>query len=93
VQVPTTPVDEPDQAVDILLRPGTGAFQGVKWQTCDRDDADCPTGNTLRGSLDSSSRGVVAELAGFPDPSRSLLTMASLKIGTVQPSTQGVVAW
>ncbi|GAA0572449.1 hypothetical protein GCM10010172_66250 [Paractinoplanes ferrugineus] len=92
VPVPATPVDEPGEAVDILLRPGTGAFQGIKWETCDRADADCPTGNTLRGSL-GSGRGVVATLADFPDPSRSLITMKSLKIGTVQPSTQGVVAW
>jgi hypothetical protein len=77
----------------MLLRPGTGAFQGVKWEACDRDDSDCPTGNTLRGSLDSSSRGVVAEQENFPDPARSLITMKSLKIGTLQPSTQGVVAW
>ena len=93
VPVPTTSVNEPGEAVDILLRPDTGAFQGVKWEACDRDDADCPTGNTLRGSLTSSGRGVVATQEGFPDPNRSLITMKSLKIGTVQPSTQGVVAW
>jgi len=92
VEVPTTSVNEPGEAVDILLRPGTGAFQGIKWVACDRDDEDCPTGNTLRGSL-SSGRGVVATLEGFPDPNRSLITMKSLKVGTVQPSTQGVVAW
>jgi protein kinase-like protein/uncharacterized protein DUF4232 len=93
VPVPTAAVDEPGEAVDILLRPGTGAFQGIKWQACDRDDADCPTGNTLRGSFSSAARGVVATLEGFPDPNRSLITMKSLKVGTVQPSTQGVVAW
>ena len=93
VQVPTASVNEPGESVDILLRPGTGAFQGVKWEACDRDDSDCPTGNTLRGSLDSSSQGVVAQQESFPDPSRSLITMKSLKIGTLQPSTQGVVAW
>ena len=36
---------------------------------------------------------MVAELEGFPDPTRSLITMKSLKIGTLQPSTQAVVAW
>ncbi|MFI7543863.1 serine/threonine protein kinase [Actinoplanes sp. NPDC049599] len=93
VQVPTASVNEPGKAVDILLRPGTGAFQGIKWEACDRADSDCPTGNTLRGSLDASGRGVVVEQEGFPDPSRSLITMGSLKIGTLQPSTQAVVAW
>jgi hypothetical protein len=93
VQVPTTSVNEPGEAIDILLRPGTGAFQGIKWQACDRAELDCPAGNTLRGSLDSSKRGVVMTQENFPDASRSLLTMKSLKLGTIQPSTQGVVAW
>jgi hypothetical protein len=93
VPVPTTAVNEPGKAVDILLRPGTGAFQGVKWVACDRDDSECPTGNTLRGSLSASGRGVVAGQEDFPDPNRSLITMKSLKVGTLQPSTQGVVAW
>ncbi|TDO36597.1 serine/threonine protein kinase [Paractinoplanes brasiliensis] len=93
VTVPTTTVDEPGEAVDILLEPGGGAFQGMKWQACDRDSSDCPTGNSLRGSLVRSSPGVVAELLGFPDPNRSQLTIGSLRLGTLQPSTQGVVAW
>jgi len=93
VPVPARSVNEPGKAVDILLRPGTGAFQGIKWVACDRDDSDCPTGNTIRGSLSASSRGVVAELEDFPDPNRSLITMASVQLGTLQPSTQGVVAW
>ncbi|AGL19102.1 protein kinase [Actinoplanes sp. N902-109] len=93
VEVPSTAVDEPGAAVDILLRPGTGAFQGIKWQACDRGAADCPTGNTLHAGLSAANRGVVAELENFPDPSRSLITMASLEVGTLQPSTQGVVAW
>ena len=93
VPVPSISVNEPGRSVNILLRPGTGAFQGIKWQACDRGDSDCPTGNTLRGSLDSPRRGVVATLENFPDPARSLITMKSLRIGTLQPSTQGVVAW
>ncbi|MDY7085254.1 MAG: protein kinase [Actinomycetota bacterium] len=93
VTVPTTSVDEPGPAIDILLEPGGGAFQGMKWQACDRDSSDCPTGNTLRGSLVPSSPGVVAELLGFPDPNRSQITIGSMRLGTLQPSTQGVVAW
>jgi hypothetical protein len=93
VRLPTASVDEPGEAVDILLRPGTGAFQGIKWQACDRADSDCPTGNTLRGSLASSKQGVVMEQEGFGDPGSSLITMKSLELGTIQPSRQGVVAW
>jgi eukaryotic-like serine/threonine-protein kinase len=93
VSVPTQPVEEPGPAIDIVLKPGGGAFQGMKWQACDTGDADCPTGNTLRGSLTSSSEGVVAELEGFPSPERSQIAMSSLQLGTLQPSTEGVVAW
>jgi hypothetical protein len=32
-------------------------------------------------------------LEGFPAPERGDLTMASLRIGSIQPSRQGVVAW
>jgi hypothetical protein len=77
----------------MILRSGGGAFQGMKWQACDRGDGDCPVGNTLRGSLESSAEGVVATLDGFPDPNRSSITMSSLQLGTLQPSPQGVVAW
>jgi hypothetical protein len=93
VDVPVKAVSQPGKPVDITLRPGGGAFQGIKWQACDRDDVDCPTGNTIRGSLVPSSEGVVADLDGFPAPEESLITMSSLQVGTLQPSTEGVVAW
>jgi hypothetical protein len=93
VDVPTRAVDEPDQAVGMVLRPGGGAFQGMKWEACDRGDSDCPVGNTLRGSLEASAQGVVATLDGFPPPTRSDITMSSLQLGTLQPSAHGTVAW
>jgi hypothetical protein len=93
VDVPAKAVDQPGPAVAITLRPGGGAFQGIKWQACDRDDAACPTGNTIRASLQSSAGGVVAGLDGFPAPEDSRITMSSLQLGTLQPSRQGVVAW
>jgi len=91
--VPTDTVDQPDRAVEMVLRPNGGAFQGIKWQACDRGDGDCPTGNTVRGSLEASTSGVVATLEGFPAPTRSDITMSSLQLGTLQPSPQGTVAW
>ncbi|MCA2216616.1 protein kinase domain-containing protein [Jidongwangia harbinensis] len=93
VRVPTRSVDEPDKAADMVLRPGGGAFQGIKWEACDRDTSDCPVGNTLRGSLEESATGVVAALEGFPPPTRSDITMSSLRLGTLQPSAHGTVAW
>ncbi|MEV6841867.1 protein kinase [Actinoplanes sp. NPDC051411] len=93
VDVPTKSVSEPGPAIDITLRPGAGAFEGIKWQACDIADSDCPTGNTIRGSLVSSADGVVADLDGFPAPEDSRITMSSLQLGTLQPTTEGVVAW
>jgi len=93
VVVPTQAVDEPGRAVEMVLRPGGGAFQGIKWQACDRADAGCPTGNTLRGGLEAANPGVAATLEGFPSPLRSDITMRSLLLGTLQPSPQGTVAW
>jgi hypothetical protein len=93
IDVPAKPVNQPDRAVDITLRPGGGAFQGIKWVACDRDASGCPAGNTIRGGLASSSAGVVADLDGFPAAAESRITMSSLQLGTLQPSTEGVVAW
>jgi hypothetical protein len=93
VPVPTKDVDQPGKAVPITLRPGTNAFEGIKWQTCDKGSSSCPTGNGLRFNLQASTDGPAATLEGFPPGEDSDLTMASLQVGTLQPSTQGVVAW
>ncbi|MEV6346969.1 DUF4232 domain-containing protein [Actinoplanes sp. NPDC051851] len=93
VDVPTSRVKEPGPAEPITLKPGTSAFAGIKWTSCDKGDDTCGVGNTLRYNLEASTDGPVAELSGFPNPESSAITMTSLKIGTLQPSNQGVVAW
>jgi hypothetical protein len=93
VDVPAKNVNEPGKAVRITLRPGTNAFEGIKWTTCDKGDASCGAGNSLRFNLDASTDGPFAQLSGFPNAEDSDITMKSLQIGTLQPSRQGVVAW
>ncbi|MEV6600912.1 protein kinase [Actinoplanes sp. NPDC051346] len=93
VAVPTEVVDEPGPVVAMVIRPERTAFQGMKWQACDRGDTDCPVGNTLVGSLSRSSEGVAATLEGFPSPLQSNITMRTLQLGTLQGSTTGVVSW
>jgi hypothetical protein len=93
VDVPAKNVNEPGKAVRITLRPGTNAFEGIKWTTCDKGDASCGAGNSLRFNLDASTDGPFAKLSGFPNAEDSDITMKSLQIGTLQPSRQGVVAW
>lgn len=93
VDVTTKNVNEPGKAVRVTLRPGTNAFEGIKWTTCDKGDATCAAGNSLRFSLAASAGGSFAKLSGFPSGADSDITMKSLQIGTLQPSRQGVVAW
>jgi hypothetical protein len=93
VGVPTRTVEEPGPAEDIEIRPGATAFAGIKWTVCDKADADCGVGNTIRYSLTRSTNGSAAKLDGFPAAEKSGITMKSLLIGTLQPATQGVVAW
>ncbi|GIF38666.1 DUF4232 domain-containing protein [Actinoplanes xinjiangensis] len=90
---PAETVEEPGPAQDIEIRPGTTAFAGLKWTACDKADSACHVGNTIRYSLTKSTDGPAAKLDGFPAPEKSGITMKSLLIGSLQPATQGVVAW
>ncbi|GAB1690406.1 DUF4232 domain-containing protein [Krasilnikovia sp. M28-CT-15] len=93
VDVPVKEVDEPGAAAPITLKPGRTAFEGIKWTLCDKADTNCGVGNAMRFNLEASTDGPGAKLDGFPSPEQSGITMKSLTIGTLQPSTQGVVAW
>lgn len=93
VDVPTEEVDQPGEPVAITLRPGRSAFQGIKWTPCDKGSSTCPAGNGLRFNVQASTDGPPADLDGFPAPEKTDITMKSLQLGTLQPLTQGVVAW
>ncbi|MEU8658550.1 DUF4232 domain-containing protein [Actinoplanes philippinensis] len=93
VDVPTETVPEPGPEVDVDLKPGTTGFAGIKWTTCDKSETSCGAGNTIRFNLTKSTTGPAAKLDGFPAATKSDITMKSLQIGSLQPATQGVVAW
>ena len=93
VDVPTKFVNQPGKAVTVVIQRGGGAYAGIKWSVCDKNDDDCGVGNSLKWNLQSSGSGKFAELAEFPAPEKHDLTMGSLQIGTIQPSHVGVVAW
>ncbi|MBM2617047.1 DUF4232 domain-containing protein [Actinoplanes sp. LDG1-06] len=93
VDVPTKEVNQPGAAVPIMLKSGSSAFQGIKWTPCDKGDTTCGAGNTLSFNLQASTDGPAAKLINFPAPEKSNITMKSLQVGTLQPATQGVVAW
>jgi hypothetical protein len=91
--VPTKMVDQPGAPMPVTLGPGGTAFQGIKWVACDKAEAACRVGNTLRLSLESQSDGLNATLDGFPAPESNSITMMSVEVGTLQPSRKDVVAW
>ncbi|MBU2663427.1 DUF4232 domain-containing protein [Actinoplanes bogorensis] len=93
VDVPTKEVNQPGKAIPIMLKSGSSAFEGIKWVPCDKGDATCGAGNTLSFNLQASTDGPPAKLIDFPAPEKSAITMKSLQVGTLQPATQGVVAW
>jgi hypothetical protein len=93
IDIPQELVNQPGKPVTVNLKPGTSAFAGIKWTVCDKADSDCRAGNSMRYNLQSSGKGKVAELEGFPPAEANAITMSSLQIGTLQPSRQGVVAW
>ncbi|GAB1645987.1 DUF4232 domain-containing protein [Krasilnikovia sp. MM14-A1259] len=86
-------VDEPGKATPIVLKPGRTAFEGIKWTVCDKSDEHCAVGNGMKFNLEASTDGLNAKLEGFPAAEKSNITMRAMSIGTLQPSTQGVVAW
>jgi hypothetical protein len=93
VDVPTQNVEQPGKAARTALKSGSSVFQGIKWTACDKGDSSCGAGNALVFSIGSSGDGKAAKLSNFPAAEKNDITMKSLKIGTIQLSRQGVVAW
>jgi hypothetical protein len=93
VAVPVKNVAQPGAAARITLKPGRAAFEGIKWTACDKADPSCGVGNGFRFNLEATTDGPLVKLIAFPPAEASNVTMKSLSIGTLQPSTQGVVAW
>ncbi|GAA2464985.1 DUF4232 domain-containing protein [Winogradskya humida] len=93
VEVKTEKVEQPGAPTPTTLKAGSSAWAGIKWESCDKGSSDCPAGNSLQFSLEADTDGKPAELEGFPAPEKSNITMGSLRIGSLQPIRQGVVAW
>lgn len=93
VDVSRKGVDKPGKAITVTVEPGRSAFAGIKWTVCDKTASDCGVGNRMRFNLQNSTDDRAAELIDFPAADKNALAMSSLQIGTLQPSSQGVVAW
>jgi hypothetical protein len=93
VPLTITEVDQPGTAKPVDLKPGRSASAGISWVVCDRSDAECPVGNSIGIGLPGSSETPFAELEEFPAGERVGITMASVRLGPLMSSHQGVVAW
>jgi len=86
-------VEQPGPAEPIDLKPGTSALAGLKWTQCDKGDETCPVGNSVEIGVPGAKSGSRTTLEGFPAPEKSGIAMKSVKLGPLQGSRQGVVAW
>jgi len=86
-------VKQPGPAEPIDLKPGTSALAGLKWTQCDKGDETCPVGNSVEIGVPGAKSGSATTLEDFPAPEKSGIAMKSVKLGPLQGSRQGVVAW
>jgi hypothetical protein len=93
VEVAQRQVEHPGPPVAAELDPGESAFAGVKWDSCDPGSSDCGVATTVRVGAPGDSATVVARVIGVDGTEVVRLLVANLQIGSIQPSTQGVVAW
>ncbi|GAB7051515.1 DUF4232 domain-containing protein [Catenuloplanes indicus] len=95
LKVPVEEVQQPGPATPTALDPGETAFAGFKWTICDLGAAGCAVATTLTVMPPGGGTPVNATLTGVEggDQAVERLPVSGLRVGTIQPSTQGVVAW
>ncbi|WP_329564643.1 DUF4232 domain-containing protein [Kitasatospora sp. NBC_01266] len=93
VTLNTSRVAYPGPSVAATLKPGTTAFSGLKWSSCDKSD---PTCHVLAGVIvtppDETTQltANVLDDNGRPLPQLTV-SAAGFTVGTLQPSNEGVV--
>jgi Protein of unknown function (DUF4232) len=89
--------NQPGPASRIVLKPGATAFSGLKWKSCDKSQTSCTVVSSFSIGAPGSTRRVNAHLTGVAGGNQQVIDIPiaarSLQAGTLQPSSQGVVAW
>ncbi|WP_025356515.1 DUF4232 domain-containing protein [Kutzneria albida] len=95
LQVPSRNVKIPGEGPAIPLKPGTTAFAGVKWEVGDKADASAYVATGLQLTTPSGAATLPVTLVGTDGkPATNYQLVAkSAQIGSLQPSSQGVVAF
>jgi Protein of unknown function (DUF4232) len=83
----------PGPPVPITLKPGTNAFAGLTWSSCDKADSTCHVVTGLQLTPPDETRQLIAEVDGTDAKPvlQLLVSAAGLTTGSLQPSNQGVV--
>lgn len=95
VAVPVKNVKIPGAATPITLAPGQNAFAGVKWTDGDKASTSTFVATTLEVTAPGSTTPVVANVIGTDGKKQGYyeFDITSVQVGTLQPSTQGVLVF
>lgn len=93
IKVPSKNVNQPGPPTSVIVQNGRSAFAGVKWADCDESDVNCAVATAVEITPPGLSGSVVADLTGTDGRAPDKIDVGSLQIGTVQGTSQGVVAW
>ncbi|MEV6209858.1 DUF4232 domain-containing protein [Kitasatospora sp. NPDC051914] len=93
VDTATHRVAQPGPPVSVTLKPGTTAFSGLSWKSCDKADTTC---TVLAGLVvtppDETTQLTAAVLGTDGKPVVQFpVAEAGFTVGTLQPSNQGVL--
>ncbi|GJF28656.1 hypothetical protein KNE206_13560 [Kitasatospora sp. NE20-6] len=93
VDVATSRVAKPGPPVTVTLKPGTTAFSGLSWSTCDKADPTCAVLAGVVVTPPDETTQLTAVLLGTDGkPAVQLpVSAAGFTVGTLQPSNQGVL--
>jgi hypothetical protein len=93
VDVATSRVARPGAPVTVTLKPGTTAFSGLKWTLCDKADATCQVLAGIVVTPPDETTQVTATVYGTDAKTVLQLPVAraGFTVGTLQPSSQGVL--
>ncbi|MFB7669542.1 DUF4232 domain-containing protein [Kitasatospora sp. NPDC056138] len=93
VDVATARVPYPGPPVQVVLKPGTTAFSGLSFSTCDKADPKCTVLAGLVVTPPDETTQLTAQVLGVdgqPVPQLPV-SAAGLRVGSLQPSNQGVL--
>ncbi|HEV3358367.1 MAG TPA: DUF4232 domain-containing protein [Pseudonocardiaceae bacterium] len=95
LSVPVKNVKIPGAAMPITLAPGQTAFAGVKWTDGDKGSSSTFVATTLKVTAPGGSAPLVANVIGTNGKKQGYyeFDITSVQVGTLQPSTQGVLVF